>query len=135
MAVPADQTIIYSTYVGFGTQGNERTLLDFDEPATTVGNAAYTTTLELAASATDTSLDLSTVMDSCSAIIIRELSGNTAGAKYGPAAGAGNKFNLGASTAVVLRLKTDDTPPVLYFSNPDSVNKLFLEVSALGKRS
>lgn len=135
MAVPSDQTLILSMYVGYGTQGTERTLLDFDEPSTTVGNVAYSTTLELAASATDTSLDLSTVLDSCTAIVIREMSGNTDGAKYGPAAGAGNKFNLGASKAVVLRLKTDDTPPTLYFSNPDTVNKLFLEVSAIGKRS
>lgn len=135
MSTPTASRMIFSTYVGYGDSGQDRELLNFDEPSTTDANAVYTELIELAASASDTSVDLSTKLDSCSLIVIRELSGNTAGAKYGPAAGAGNKFNLGGSKAVALRLKTDDTPPTLYFSNPDGTNKLFIELTAVGKRN
>lgn len=135
MATPTALRMILSMYLGYGAAGSDRPCLDFDEPSTVTGNAIYQETMELAASATDTSLDLSTKMDTIHAVAIREISGNTAGAKYGPAAGAGNKFNLGGSKAVVLRFKTDDTPPTLYFTNPDASNKLFLEITAIGNRS
>lgn len=135
MATPTALRMILSMYLGHGTAGSDKKCLDFDEPSTVTGNAIYQEIMELAASATDTSLDLSTKMDSIHCVSIREISGNTAGAKFGPAAGAGNKFNLGGSKAAVLRFKTDDTPPTLYFTNPDASNKLFLEITAIGNRS
>lgn len=131
MATPSNVTVALNQGVEF----NDRAVFLSSEPLTLEANAIYTEQLELAISATDTSLDLSTKLDTCMMIIIREVGSNTTGALYGPAAGAGNKFALGGGKGTVLRLKDDSTPPTLYFSNPSSTLKLFIEVTAIGSRS
>lgn len=131
MATPSNVSVTLNQAVEY----DDRAVFLSSEPLTLEANAIYTEVLELAISTTDTSLDLSTKLDTCMLIVIREVGGNTEGALYGPAAGAGNKFALGGGKGTVLRLKDASTPPVLYFSNPSSAGKLFVEVTAIGARS
>lgn len=131
MATPSNVEVTLNQCVEF----DDRAVFLSSEPLTLEANALYTEQLELAASAADTSVDLATKLDTCMMIVIREVGGNTAGALYGPAAGAGNKFALGGGKGTVIRLKDNSTPPVLYISNPSGTDKLFVEVTAIGARS
>lgn len=125
---PAGEQLSVHTHL---TKGDD-TLWDVDDTTTTC-NTVYRELLELAASASDTSVNLSTKMDTCEYIFVREVTSHTF--KYGPSAGAGNKFTVGADKPVEIGFDEGGTPPTLYFSNPSGTDAIFIELIAVGGRT
>lgn len=136
--VPTAQTLNVHAYVGRGTAGRDEKILEYDDTASvglgTTSNAQYRQQIKLAASATDTSVNLATYFDNASYISVKEISGATSGVLWGPSAGGANKFTLSAS-GVLLFKNGAATPPTLYFTNPSGADAVYIEVAAVGNRT
>lgn len=136
--VPTADTLNVHVFVGKGTAGRDAKLVDFDDTALlgsgTTANAVFTQQLKLAASASDTSINLSSYFDTCSYVSIREISGATSGVLVGPATTNANKFTLAANGVYVFK-NGAGTPPTLYFTNPSGSDAVYLEVVAVGNRT
>lgn len=133
MATPSAEQINVRLAVSHGsTLGSERSILDYTEPDTTTGNQGVVIPLELAAGATDQSVNLASYVDTCDAITIKERAG--VGLKVGLAAG-GTKWRVGASKAMAVCWNNTVTPPTLYFDNESGANKCFLEIGVCGGSS
>lgn len=130
MTVPAADTFTAKAYLAYGsTQGSEKILLDKSVVTASGGNRWVNIPIELAASATDTQLNLSTYLDTATWIAVEEVSTSTTGFNVGVA--AANKVQV-ATEGIYLYKNRNSTPPTLYLDNPDATNKVMLNISVLG---
>ncbi len=133
-AAPTSKQINVDLFVSLGDPGNDQIFLDFSEPSSLSGNAFFNKTLKLAASAVNTSVNLSLEMTSAAVIVIRDLTASPVGGIQFGADSTGTKFEISPGSATVLRPKAGSTPPTLYFSNPSATDDLYIEVLAIGTK-
>lgn len=130
MTAPSADKFTAKAYLAFGaTQGQEKILLDKSVETSSGGNRWLNIPLELAASATDTQLNLATYVDTATWIAVEEVSTGTTGFNINIA--SANKQQV-AAEGVWLYKNRNATPPTLYIDNPDGSNKIMLNVAVLG---
>jgi len=133
MAVPTAEQLNVRLAVSYGsTLGSERPLLDYTEPDATEVTQGNVISKELAAGATDQTVDLSTYVDTLHAITIEDRS--NIGLKVGLAAG-GTKFRIAANGAMCIRWNSSVAPPTLYLDNESGASKCFLQIGIAGSSS
>jgi hypothetical protein len=130
---PTAERVNASFYLGRGTVGRDRKLLDFDEASTTTDNAQYEELIELAAS-TSTTVDLSTKLDSCRYFAVQDVSSAASGFLWGPNTTNANKFTVTTNGCAIVN-NGAATPPTLYFTNPSGSATIQIKVVAIGSRS
>lgn len=137
-SVPTAEALNVHAFLGKGSAGRDAKLFDFDDTATagsgTTANATFEQQLKLAASATDTSINLASYFDNCSYIAVREISAATSGVLFGPATTNANKFTIPANGIVIFK-NGAATPPTLYFTNPSGTDAVYVKVVAVGNRT
>lgn len=114
------------------TIGSERILLDYTESTSTTGFQAVVIPVELAASATDTSVNLASYVDTANFIAIKDR--NNTGVLVGRTTGTSARFNITGNGFLLLK-NGAGTPPTLYFDNVSSTEKAFIEVIVMGSSS
>lgn len=128
MATPTAQQLKARAYMAYGdTAGDERILLDYTEASTTTGFQNIVIPKELAASATDTTVDLSTFVDTATFIAVRDR--NNTGVKVGLA--SAGKMTIAANGFIMFKNGVA-TPPTLYLDNVSASDKAFIEILILG---
>ncbi len=129
MTVPTSQQLNFRCVASFGdTIGSERIILDYTEPTTTTGFQAIIIPVELAASATDTQVNLASYVDTATFITI--LDRNNTGFKVA-AGGTANKFTIAADGCFSIK-NGAATPPTLYLDNVSTTAKAFIEIGVMG---
>lgn len=132
MATPTSKYLKVQAFAAFGDDtASEEIVHNFTESDFVTGNRKVCITQELAASATDQSVNLSNYVDTATWIIIKDDGGT--GLKVGHAAGAG-KTQIAASKFLMFA-NGNSTPPTLYFDNVSGSNKAFLTLIVLGYSS
>lgn len=132
MSAPDPEAIKLEVSLRHGdTLGAERSLCNYIESSGTTGNQSSVLSQEVAASATDTSLDLSDHIDTLTVITIKDRS--NVGFKVGLASG-GTKIEVAANGVIAFK-NGASTPPTLYFDSVSASDKAFLEISLAGSRS
>lgn len=109
------------------TLGKERILLDYTASGLT-GNRSVVIPMEIAANATDQSLNLASYVDTATIIAVRDR-GST-GIKVGLASG-GTKAQIAANKFWSYE-NGNATPPTLYFDNVSAADKAYFDVYVLG---
>lgn len=131
-ADPTTEKLNARIFMSYGsTVGRERILLDYTESTSTTGFQAVVIPVELAASATDTSLNLASYVDTATMIAVRDR--NNTGVKVGLASG-GTKAQVAANGFYCYK-NGNATPPTLYFDNVSGSTKAFIEVIIMGSSS
>lgn len=125
MAVPTALDVILQLTAGLGTFGSsENIALNYNSSDT--ANRLLRIPYEIAASGTDTSVNLGTYLDSLKFVIVVDKS--NIGVKVGKASGAG-KFTVGANKFMVI---TETSTFTVYLDNPDGSNATYGEIIAIG---
>lgn len=114
------------------TIGSERILLDYTESTATTGFQAVVIPVELAASATDTSVNLANYVDTATFIAVKDR--NNTGVLVGRTSGTSARFTL-AGNGFILFKNGAATPPTLYLDNVSSSEKAFVEIIVMGSSS
>lgn len=130
MSAPDAEAIKLDVSLRHGdTLGAERSLCS--RSLSTTGNQSVILTKELAAGATEQTLDLSAYIDTATVITIKDRS--NIGFKVGLASG-GTKPQVAANGVYVYE-NGAVTPPTLYLDNVSGADKCFLEITVAGSRS
>lgn len=126
---PTAEQLAYRVYAAHGDDPSDRrVVLDYTEASTTTGNQAVVVPLELAASASNTSVNLASYVDTATFVSIRDRGGT--GFKVS-LVNTGAKFQV-ASNGVFSFKNGVSTPPTLYIDNVSTTDATFLEISILG---
>lgn len=132
MATPSSEQIKVQLYAAIGdTLGSEDRVLNYVESSSTEGNRKVVIPKEYAASASNQSLDLSAFVDTATWIIVIDRGGVGVNIALG---GSDTAFQL-AGNGVFAYKNANATPPTLYFDNPSSTLKTFIDVIVLGSSS
>lgn len=130
MATPSTQRLNCRIVLSYGSSlGSEVVLLDYTEATTTVGFQKAIIPLELAASATDQSVNLASYFDTATFIAV--IDRNNTGVLVGRTAGTSARHNLAANGPFVYK-NGAATPPTLYFDNSSASKKAFVEIIVMG---
>lgn len=132
-AIPTAERLKCRAVLSHGsTIGSERILLDFTESTSTTGFQSVVIPVELAASATDTSLNLASYVDTATYIAVKDR--NNTGVLVGRTTGTSARFNITGNGFILLK-NGASTPPTLYFDNVSTTEKAFIEVIVMGSSS
>ncbi len=130
MATPTAEQLIEQLYLAYGsTLGQETVLMDYIESTSTTGFQKAVIPLELAASATDQSINLSNYVDTATIIGIKDRNGT--GLLVGRTTGTSARLQI-ASNGFLAYKNGNSTPPTLYFDNVSGAEKAFTEIIVLG---
>lgn len=128
MATPDTQQLNCQAYLSYGSvDGQEQVLLNYNEATSTVGFQSSIIPVELAASAVNTSVDLSGYVDT--ATFIGVLDRNNTGVSVG--VGTTDKMNV-AANGFILWKNGAATPPTLKISNTSTTAKAFIQILIMG---
>lgn len=132
-ATPTAERLKCRAALSYGsTIGSERVLLDFTESTSTTGFQAVVIPIELAASATDSSLNLASYVDTATYIAVKDR--NNTGVLVGRTSGTSARLQV-AGNGFILFKNGASTPPTLYFDNVSTTDKAFIEVIVMGTSS
>ncbi len=133
MAAPSNQRMRTSISMSLGdTDGDIPPILNFAELTTAQANSWLRLPLDLAASATNQTLNLATYFTSVTWIAVVDKGGT--GLLVGTATGTSGRCKVAASKMLAF-CNGDATPPTLYIDNVSSTDAAFVEVYAFGTQS
>jgi hypothetical protein len=127
---PSTERLKATLHLAYGsTLGDEKVLVSKQEAVSTVGFQHVIIPLELAISATDAQVNLSSYVDTATFIAIEDR--NNTGVLVGRTAGTAARLNVAANGWLCFK-NGASTPPTLFFDNPDGANKAFINIYILG---
>lgn len=128
MATPTTTTFIIEAFLGRGSATNPKELFEKNSVSTS-GFQYVSVPKELAASATDQTVDLSTFVDTATWIVVEDR--NNTGVLVGRTSGTSARLSV-AANGFLMYHNAAATPPTLYFDNSSASEKAFVLIHILG---